>query len=101
MHKLILAVALALSAATASAMEVGRIKNSGGGYIVLTDAPCGDGKNRSAYTYGDNSSSAGCWAAINKEIFIRWLDDGQIRIYPMDAVRLSEEFKEYVKGSQK
>lgn len=100
MRKLILAAIAVALAVPAAAMEIGRFKNEAGGWVVFTDSPCDGGKTYMMYAYTGQATATGCWAAVNKELFVRW-NDGTIRIYPMNGLTLSDEFLEYVRRNTK
>ena len=91
---------LALLSTAATANEIGRIYNKGGGAIVLTTRMCENGSYR-LYAYDQQgNANTGCWKVVNKEIFVRW-DDGEYRIYNRDNIEFSKEFLEAVRRGEK
>lgn len=97
-------IALALLAGASSAAErpliVGHIANQAGGEITLTmrtTAKCREHKAVFVYVRdsGGRVSLIGCWRLEGETIFVFW-DDGDTYSYPLDALRMTDEWLRYM-----
>lgn len=97
-------IALALLAGASSAAErpliVGQIANQAGGEITLTmrtTAKCRE--HQAVFVYvrdsGGRVSLIGCWRLEGETIFVFW-DDGDTYSYPLDALRMTDEWLRYM-----
>lgn len=106
MKTILFALALLLSAGAsaqneigriANQNEIGRIPNQNGGSIVLTNRTCkGNAEALISYAHSPNTTTIfGCWIIVNQEVMIEW-GEGEVRVYQIDSIRFSEDFKRYM-----
>ena len=70
--------------------------NQNGGELVITNRPCvHQGKTypdaKEAYSWSPNTSKQNaCWTVQDGRIWFIYLDDGDIRVYPIDRFKPRE-----------
>jgi hypothetical protein len=91
MKRLILtALVVALLSPAAHAFKA-KIRNNGGGDIVLTDRVCTvKNKDVALHVAVANHSSGltifGCWTVMDEKVYIVWKPNGDIYSYPYESV---------------
>jgi len=95
MIKALMAIGL-LAGTVQVAAQVLVAPNKNGGELVITDRPCIHlGKNhpqaREAYSWSPNASTqAACWTIQDGKVWFIYLDDGDIRVYPISSFKPRE-----------
>lgn len=97
MKTVLFVLTLLVSTGALAQNEVGRIPNQNGGSIVLTSKACKDsGSTMMSYAHSPGLPTLfGCWIVINQEIMVEWAD-GDVRVYQLNTIRFSDEFKRYI-----
>ena len=82
---------------------IGGIDNEAGGEIVLMTDPCqSDPKKFIAYTRdaGGKILMMGCYRYAQRKFFVFW-SDGSVYEYPFEALRMTEEFRQFLEEREK
>lgn len=103
MKKIIALISIAVSL-SASAMEVARIQNNDGGYILFVARSCGGVEGSySAYTYGMSNSdvTSGCFRYAEGAFWVVWGNSNQMKRYPASMVTWNPKFLEVMNNNAK
>lgn len=96
MKRLIVLVTLMASSVYGadSPTVIGKVKNGAGGEILFTNTTTDSCKNQNArFVYSTSSQGyvqTGCWSLVDNYVFVKWDDDGAVRMYPVEKVELSD-----------
>ena len=101
----LLTMLLALTFATsvvAQQIEIARVKNNDGGYIVFMANYCGKNKDLYlVYGFGQNDTISGCFTYNDGTFHVLWNGDGEVKRYPGEKVTWHPDFINGMKKDRK